>query len=162
MFDQLYRLLEKSAFLLLVLGGFMVLIQAVWISYGVIMRYIFRSPDGMVTEATALMLMPIAFLGLAYALKKDAYPKVMLFVERLPLELQRIVERLNYLIMTSIGFFLFTASFKAVLKNFKSGAASEILLWPKVIFWVPVSLSLLVFALYALLLFLKPSKREVH
>lgn len=54
--------LERIAKLLIYLGGFVVLIQALWISYGVFMRYVMNSPDGMVTEATALMLVPVAFL----------------------------------------------------------------------------------------------------
>ena len=63
-------------------GGAVIIVQAVWISYGVIMRYVFRSPDAVVTEATALLLFPVAFAGLAYAMQIDAYPRVTMLVNK--------------------------------------------------------------------------------
>ncbi|GLQ76071.1 TRAP transporter small permease [Vibrio penaeicida] len=142
--------LERIAKLLIYLGGFVVLIQALWISYGVFMRYVMNSPDGMVTEATALMLVPVAFFGLAYALSQDAYPKVTLFRDKLPTRVQGYLDRLNLVIMTLTGLFFSVAACKATFKTFHSGAASEILLWPRFYFWIPVSIALVVFTLLAL------------
>ena len=48
------------------------------------MRYVLNAPDRFVTEATALLLVPVAFAGLAFALKEDAYPKVTMVTDRLP------------------------------------------------------------------------------
>jgi TRAP-type C4-dicarboxylate transport system permease small subunit len=136
--------------MLLYCGGAVVVIQAVWISYGVFMRYVLNSPDGMVTEATALLLVPVAFFGLAYALSKDAYPKVTLLRDMLPRKVQAIVDRVNLLIMALTGLFFSVAACEAAIRAYHSGAASEILLWPRFYFWIPVAISLSVFTLLAL------------
>lgn len=146
--------LEKLAKILLYLGGLVVIIQAVWISYGVFVRYVMNDPDGMVTEATALMLVPVAFLGLTYALSKDAYPKVTIFRDLLPVKVQRVVDRINLFIMILTGVFFSAAACEATLRAFHSGAASEILLWPRFYFWVPVAISLLAFTCLAVMRFI--------
>jgi len=140
---------ERAALLLAIAGGIVVLIQAFWITYGVFVRYVLGSPDRYVTEATALLLVPVAFAGLAYALKEDAYPKVTLLTERLSPTVQRYLESFNLLIMMSIGLFLAIASTSATFRSFQSGSASEVLAWPRVYFWFPVAVSLWVFSLYA-------------
>lgn len=147
---NLTLVLERIANWLIYLGGVIVLIQAVWITYGVFMRYVLDSPDGMVTEATALMLVPVAFLGLAYALSRDAYPKVTILRDRLPEPMRAAVDRFNLLIMVLIGTFFCVAATEAAIRAYHSGAASEILLWPRFYFWIPVSISLIIFTLLAL------------
>jgi len=132
-------------------GALIVLVQMVWISYVVMMRYVFGTPDGTVTEATALLLFPVAFAGLAYALKEDAYPKVTMLTDVLPTRLRHLVDILNLALMLGIGGFFGLAAVDATIRSFESGAASEILLWPRYIFWVPGALALVVFAVYAVL-----------
>lgn len=159
--QALAKQLERIGLILLYCGGVFVLTQAVWISYGVFVRYVMGSPDGMVTEATALMLVPVAFFGLAFALHKDAYPKVTLFRDILPFKVQAIIDRVNLLAMTLIGSFFSVAACMAVYKSYYSGAASEILLWPRFYFWIPIAISLVVFTLLAFVYLLNyehPSK----
>ncbi|MDH3581032.1 MAG: TRAP transporter small permease, partial [Hyphomicrobiales bacterium] len=103
------------------------------------------------TEATALLLFPVAFAGLAYALKEDAYPKVTMLTDRLPAKLRHAVEILNLALMLGIGGFFGLAAVDATIRSFDSGAASEILLWPRYIFWAPGAVALVLFAVYALL-----------
>jgi len=146
--------LERIALILLYCGGLIVLIQATWISYGVFMRYVLNDPDGMVTEATALMLVPVAFFGLAYALSKDAYPKVTLIRDLMSLKVQGILDRTNLITMIMIGVFFSVAACKATYKSYYSGAASEILLWPRFYFWLPVAISLIIFTLLAMMRFI--------
>ena len=81
---RLLRLTERLGSVFAGLGAAVVLAQAGWITYGVVMRYVFHSPDRMVTEATALLLFPVAFAGLAHALSADAYPRVSIFADKLP------------------------------------------------------------------------------
>ncbi len=140
---------EQAALLLAIAGGLIVLIQAFWITYGVFVRYALGNPDRYVTEATALLLVPVAFAGLAYALHEDAYPKVTLLTERLSPTVQLYLESLNLVIMMSIGIFLAVASTSATIRSFQSGSASEVLAWPRVYFWFPVAVSLWAFSLYA-------------
>ncbi|HEY5789467.1 MAG TPA: TRAP transporter small permease subunit [Gammaproteobacteria bacterium] len=148
---KLRRRMDSLVDTLTAIGSVIILVQTGWISYGVVMRYVFNAPDRMVTEATAMLLFPVAFAGLAFALKEDAYPKVSLLVDALPPALQRAAEVLNLVLMTAIGGFFAVAAVSATIRSFHSGSASEILLWPRYLFWAPVALMLVVFVLYALL-----------
>ncbi len=151
MFDKIFSAVDKAVLALVVMGSVIILVQVVWISYGVFMRYVIDSPDGTVTEATALLLVPVAFAGLAFALREDAYPKVTMLTDILPKPARLGLDRFNLLMKTGIGIFFSIAAVSATFNSFDSGAASEILLWPRFLFWAPVALSLCVFALYSTL-----------
>ncbi len=161
---QARRVLERCVVWLAGLGGVIVIIQILWISYGVFARYILGAPDRMVTEATALLLFPVAFVGLAYALKEDANPKVTMLTDVLPPGLRRLADRVNMALMLAVGLFFSLAAISATFGSFESGAASEILLWPRYLFWAPGAVALIVFSLYAALrlalLFVTPSVAE--
>lgn len=139
----------RIAMLLALAGGIVVLVQAFWISYGVFVRYVLGDPDRYVTEATALLLVPVAFAGLAYALHEDAYPKVTLLTEHFSRRVQKYLEAFNLIIMIGIGVFLAIASTSATIRSFESGSASEVLAWPRFYFWFPVAVSVWAFSLYA-------------
>ena len=151
MLATLQRRIEQLAFGLAALGAAIIVVQMLWISYGVFMRYVVGRPDGMVTEATALLLFPAAFLGLAYALKEDAFPKVLFLRNALGARGRRLLDLLNLTLMVGIGGFFAIAGVDATLRAFESGAASEVLLWPRYLFWAPGALSLVVFLLYVVL-----------
>lgn len=136
-------------------GGLVVLIQALWISYGVMMRYVFHRPDAMVTEATALLLFPVAFAGLVYAMQIDAYPRVTVLVDKLSPAFRRRLQVFNYLLIAALAVFFATAAVQAAWRDFYSGAASEILLWPRYLFWTPAAAVWVLFALYAALRFVE-------
>jgi TRAP-type C4-dicarboxylate transport system permease small subunit len=132
-------------------GGLIIMIQMIWISYGVFTRYVLGDPDAMVTEATALLLFPVAFLGLAYALTENAYPTVTYAIDALKGNAKRALLSLNLLIMFLIGLFFSYAGVDATIKSFESGAASEILLWPRYLFWLPGAVALILFTWYVFL-----------
>jgi TRAP-type C4-dicarboxylate transport system permease small subunit len=147
---DLMRLLERGARWLAYLGAAIVFVQVVWTSYGVMMRYVFDSPDAYVTEATALLLFPVAFLGLGYALKEDAYPRVSFLLDATRGHPSHCWLRGGTdLVMIVVGLFFSFASVQAVFKTYHSGAASEILLWPRLYFWIPSALAIVLFTLYA-------------
>lgn len=151
MLNRAIRLTEQFTRWFAAFGGAIILVQMVWISYGVFKRYFLGSPDGMVTEATALLLFPVAFLGLAYALKENAYPTVTYAVDALKGQAKRWLLAFNLLIMVGIGVFFAYAAVDAAFKSYASGSASEILLWPRYLFWIPSALALVLFAWYAFL-----------
>jgi len=130
-------------------GALVVLVQAIWISYGVFVRYVLRHPDRLVTEATALLLLPVAFAGMAYALREDAFPKVTMVVEILPRRARSVIATLNLVLMLAIGVFLTIVTGSAAIRSYHSGASTEVLRWPEFAFWVPVAISIAVFDLYA-------------
>lgn len=133
-------------------GGIVVLVQMVWMSYGVFMRYAMGAPDRMVTEATALLLFPVAFAGLAYALREDAYPKVTFLTDLAPRGLRHLFDIINHLLMFGVGLFFSYAGVSATFRAFRSGAASEIIGWPRYAFWIPGALAIVIFTVYAGLL----------
>jgi len=151
MLDLLLKRVERLGVWLAGLGATIIVVQMLWISYGVFMRYVVGRPDGTVTEATALLLFPAAFLGLAYALKEDAYPKVMFLPDALGPRGRRRLELLNLLLMLAVGGFFAIAAVDATFNSFRSGAASEILLWPRYLFWAPGAVALVLFTLYVVL-----------
>lgn len=151
MMPALLRLFDRIAVGLAGIGAVIVLVQLVWISYGVFMRYVVSKPDGTVTEATALLLFPAAFLGLAFALKEDAYPKVSFLLDALRPRGRHWLEALNLALMIVVGGFFTIAAVKATIGSFESGASSEILLWPRYLFWGPSTFALAVFTTYATL-----------
>jgi len=151
MLATLLRRTEQLAVGLAGVGAAIIVVQMLWISYGVFMRYVVGRPDGTVTEATALLLFPAAFLGLAYALKEDAYPKVLFLRDALGPRGRRRLDLLNLVLMVGVGGFFAIAGVDATLRAFESGAASEILLWPRYLFWAPGALALVVFTLYVVL-----------
>jgi TRAP-type C4-dicarboxylate transport system permease small subunit len=149
--DRLIGWFEHFVVWLAAAGAVVICVQMLWISYGVFTRYALNAPDRMVTEATALLLFPVAFAGLSYALREDAYPKVTMLTDRLPPQGRKIVAIVNLGIMLGVGLFFSVAGFDATLRSFNSGASSEILLWPRWAFWAPGALSLMAFSAYATL-----------
>lgn len=151
MLAKLTGVVERLAVWLAGLGALIILVQMVWISFGVFMRYVVGKPDGTVTEATALLLFPVAFLALAFALKEDAYPKVSFLPDALGVRGRRRLEMINLALKVMIGGFFSISAVDATIKSFQSGAVSEILLWPRYIFWAPSAFALVLFTTYALL-----------
>ncbi|MFP7570276.1 TRAP transporter small permease [Marivita sp. S2033] len=149
--DRLIHVVERLVLWMAGAGAIIVLIQMLWISYGVFVRYALGAPDRMVTEATALLLFPVAFAGLAYAMREDAYPKVSMATDLLSAGARKVVAIINYLLMLGVGGFFSYAGVSATIRSFNSGAASEILHWPRYLFWAPGALALLLFTFYAFL-----------
>lgn len=144
------RFLARFAVWLAYAGAFVVFVQVVWTSYGVMMRYAFGRPDAYVTEATALLLFPVAFLGLAYAMKEDAYPRVSFLLDATRgRAVHKWIKTLTDLVVVVVGVYFSLASVDAAIKSFHSQAASEILLWPRLYFWVPSALAIVLFTVFA-------------
>lgn len=159
--DRLIRGVERIVIWAAALGGIVVLVQMLWISYGVFTRYGLGKPDRLVTEATALLLFPVAFAGLAFALREDAMPKVTMMIDLFSAKAQRLFAIINHIIMLGVGLFFAYAGVSATIRSFNSGVASEILHWPRWWFWAPGATALVLFAFYAALrlirLFLTPA-----
>lgn len=145
------RLLDASTSVVTLAGSVIVLVMALWITYGVFVRYVLKDPDRMVTEATALLLVPLAFVGLPYALKQDAFPKVTMLVDLLPQGVRTIIELINHVLVVSVGVFYAIVTTSAAMRTYASGSASEILLWPRFAFWTPVAICIVIFTGLAVL-----------
>lgn len=153
--DMLYRFATRLSVAMMIMGAAIVLVQTFWISYGVFMRYVMNDPDRYVTEATALLLVPVAFAGLGYALMTDAYPKVTLLTDLFPWRVRQYLGFVNLAVMIFVGLFFAISACSATWRSYSSGAASEVLSWDKVYFWAPVAIALVGFNLYAILKLIK-------
>ena len=162
--DRLIRGVERLIIWAAAAGGVIVLVQMVWISYGVFTRYGLGKPDRLVTEATALLLFPVAFAGLAFALREDAMPKVTMVIDHLSKRAQHVFSIINHLLMLGVGLFFAYAGVSATIRSFNSGVASEILHWPRWWFWAPGAVALVLFAFYVVLrlirLIVQPASAE--
>ena len=138
MLDRLEQWLTRFISLMLLGGCVLILVQAVWISWGVFARYVLRDPDEMVTEATALLLVPLAFVGIAYALQEDAFPKVTMLIDKLPAAIANRIRLFNLVLMTLIGGFFTVVAGSATIRSYTTGAVSQIIEWPEFAFWAPV------------------------
>jgi TRAP-type C4-dicarboxylate transport system permease small subunit len=157
--DRATRAMETLVVALAAAGAALVVVQMLWISYGVFMRYAVGAPDRMVTEATALLLFPVALLGLAYAMREDAYPRVTLLTDRLGPRARKAVDLFNMAVMLLIGLFFSVTAVRATMSAYQSGAATEILRWPRYMLWAVVAASLCAFTLYAALRLLQRAQR---
>ncbi len=133
-----------------VLGIALLLVQAAWINYGVVARYVFASPDRSVTEATSLMLVALAFLGLPLALRTESIPRVSFLVDALPARARWLVQLLNALMIVLVGLFFAYMAMSATLRSFRSGIKSAVVGWPEYVVWGTVAFSLLLFTATAL------------
>ena len=147
--DRATKTIEWLVVALAAIGALIIVVQMLWISYGVFMRYIIGRPDRMVTEATALLLFPVALVGLAYAMREDSYPRVTLLTDKLKPSLQKLIQLFNGAIMALIGLFFSITTINATIRAFASGSSSEILNWPRYLFWGVAAASLTVFTIYA-------------
>ena len=149
--DRATKAVEWVVVALAALGAAIIVIQMVWISYGVFMRYVIGQPDRMVTEATALLLFPVALVRLAYAMREESYPRVTLLTDALSPTMQKLIALMNGAIMLLIGVFFSITTINATIRAFNSGSSSEILSWPRYLFWSVAAAALVVFTVYALL-----------
>jgi TRAP-type C4-dicarboxylate transport system permease small subunit len=157
--DRVIRPVEWLVVAMAALGAFLIFVQMVWITYGVFMRYVMGAPDRLVTEATALLLFPVALVGLAYAMREDSYPRVTLLTDLMGPGWRKLVGLVNGGIMVAIGVFFSITTINATIRAFNSGASTEILRWPRYLFWSPVAFAICLFTLYALLRLLQRALR---
>lgn len=165
--DRATKAFEWLVVGLAAVGAIIIVVQMVWISYGVFMRYVIGRPDRMVTEATALLLFPVALVGLAYAMREDSYPRVTLLTDTLRPGIQKLIALMNGAIMALIGLFFSITTINATIRAFNSGSSSEILNWPRYLFWGVAAAALTVFTLYASLRLMQialrpPPKKDDH
>lgn len=143
----LARFVQASGAVCLWTGMALILVQSFWNAWGVFARYVLARPDQMVTEATALLLVPVSMLGLAEALRADSFPRVSFLMDRLSDSGRRVLWSVNLLLMALIGAFFAAVAVNATVSTYRSGAASSILEWPEFLFWAPTAAALVVFVL---------------
>lgn len=123
--NKIDRLLERISNFFAVLSGILVLLMAFTASYGVIRRYLFKSPEPYSYELSTIFLLWTFVLALAYLEKLDGHLRVDFFVVLLPkkirLFLLNVIGPLLGLIFCSV---LTWEGFRAAMYSFEIGEKS--------------------------------------
>lgn len=82
--DKADRILERTSKYFALLSGIMILLMAFTASYGVVRRYVFKSPEPYSYELSTMFLLWTFVLALAYLEKLDMHLRVDFFVVLLP------------------------------------------------------------------------------
>jgi TRAP-type C4-dicarboxylate transport system permease small subunit len=140
------------------LCGFLVMIQCVWLTYAVILRYFLRIGDMYVVEVTSLLLLQVAFLGAAFTLQQEAFPTVSVIVRLLPARVQQWL-RVFSLVMGLLFFGFFTrGAIWIAIDAYKTDYLTTVVHWPYYPFWAVIALSGLLFLLVAIALLINTLK----
>ena len=86
--DKADRVLDRISKFFALLSGILTLLMAFTASYGVIRRYLFRSPEPYSYELSTIFLLWTFVLALAYLEKLDGHLRVDFFVVLLPKKLR--------------------------------------------------------------------------
>ena len=119
------------------LGGILILCNAAFITYEVVMRYIFNAPTIWVQEVTIYLTILSGFLALAYALKENAHVKVDFVTAHLGGKTALAVEILAALMAILFVVVLGWEGIKMALGTFEAHEHSPTLL--RVPVWIPQS-----------------------
>ena len=89
--DKADHVLDKASKFFALLSGVMILLMALTASYGVIRRYVFKSPEPYSYELSTMFLLWTFVLALAYLEKLDMNLRVDFFVVLLPEKIRRFI-----------------------------------------------------------------------
>jgi len=127
------------------IAGLAVLVMTLIITMDVVLRYAF-TPTKWVHEFSGYLMIMAVFLGLAYALKKDAHIKVDFLVARLPKPVQnwlKVINSILFLVFTTMlcyfNWHLFAESLALKTSSF---TAVDVIVWP-VQLLMPVGLAIM-------------------
>ena len=148
----------RSADFFALLCGALIVVQSMWITYAVFLRYFLGQGDMYMLEVTSLLLLVVAFLGAPLALRENAFPTVFMLVNRFPVKGQQWL-RIVGLVMSIIffGFFTRGAAWIAI-DAFKTDYVTTVVHWPYYPFWAVITLSGILFILIALVLVINTLK----
>ena len=110
------------------LGGILILLTGLFVTYEVVMRYIFNSPTIWVMEISIYIIVAVSFLSLAYVLKEKAHVKIDFITNHLSGRAALILEILTSLLAVFYSLVLGWESGKMALASFVKGELSPTLL----------------------------------
>lgn len=109
-------------------GGVLIALVALFITYDVALRYFFRSPTIWVLEVSIYLIMAGTFLSFAYALKEKAHVKVDFITSHLSLPTALALEICTSLLAVAYCVVLIEEGVKVVLVSYQRGEVSPTLL----------------------------------
>jgi TRAP-type C4-dicarboxylate transport system permease small subunit len=111
----------------------MLLVMAILMTIGALMRYIFNNPIAFADEVSGLMLLGITFLGLAYVEKDNAHIRIEMIFRRMPPGVQAFLARVNWIVEVFWVVVVLVCVSLAAMDFYGTGRRSmstEWLIWP--------------------------------
>ena len=114
MIDRFARILKKFTKIFGLLAAFSILLIMISVSADVFFRYVFNSPILGAMEFSLMLMIAVVYLGLGYTEISDRHIVIDLFYKKLNLKYQRIISKMNCVILLIISSILFWHSFLSI------------------------------------------------
>lgn len=144
------RLIDSVSWAGAVVAGSLMFIAVILVVYGVIMRYIFRSPAAWTVELTGFMFLGVVAFTLAYVLRTGGHIGVDFLVSRLSQKGQRIQAIFGCIVLIIYAAIAGWAGWLTTLEYLQKGRTSEALQIPLAATQIILPISFLVLCLAAL------------
>ena len=119
MIDRFARIVKKFTKIFGLLAAFSILLIMISVSADVFFRYVFNSPIMGAMEFSLMLMIAVVYLGLGYTEISDRHIVINLFYKKLNLKYQRIISKINCVILLIITSILFWHSFENFLYSFE-------------------------------------------
>lgn len=119
MMNSIVSILTNFTKMLGVLAAFSILLIMIMVSADVFFRYVFNSPIMGAMEFSLMLMIAVIYLGLGYTEISDRHIVIDLFYKKLNLKYQRIITKINCIILLIISSILFWHSFADFLYSFR-------------------------------------------
>lgn len=144
-----------TAIAAIALGGLVLLVTT-----DVLRRYFLNKPIQGSDELTTYMMVGIGFLGLGLTALNNQHIKVEIIVDRFPRLGQKIMDIINYCVVTGVSGLLGIQAFKEGMLSKKMGLASSITGIPQWPFFMIVTLGFGLLFISALMLLARTVSKE--
>jgi TRAP-type C4-dicarboxylate transport system permease small subunit len=133
--DLLKQIMQWSGKLSRVISAIAVGCAVAWVTFSVIMRYVFRRPFISAAEISGYLLITITFVGLAYALESGTHVRTDLLTTRVSKSGKKILEVITWTLGVVFSVLLVYSLWMDAGKNYRDNIESSTLL--RMPMWIP-------------------------
>ena len=146
-------IIEKATRLLWIVGGFCIAVMAFIVGYGVVVRYVFRSPDSNVYTITCILMVFCVILSISYTQKQKKHLRLDLLDNILPKALSGLLKNIAGPVLGLL--FCIVLAWKSWDSAFNALAISEITrdVNPIPTFPLKISIAILIIVLCLVIVF---------
>ena len=116
---RIANVLTKFTKIFGVLAAFSILLIMIMVSADVFFRYVFNSPIMGAMEFSLMLMIAVVYLGLGYTEISDRHIVIDILYKKFNQKYQRIISKINCIILLVISTILFWDSFAVFLDSFK-------------------------------------------
>ena len=127
------RLVDTLSTVLGTVGGVLLALCALVVTYDVIARYVFRAPTGWAFEISILLMLVAVFFTVSYGLKEESHVHVEVIVRLIPDPARKIFEVISYLFVLCYAVVFTRYGLVMFMKSYSLSETSDFLslpVWP--------------------------------